>query len=160
MYCPSCGAASAPGLSYCNRCGANLLQLTNANEQPAVSLTGPAWALGMSVVAICTFGLKGLLNGIEDIAEHGVHPAALAWIGIAGSLVLLGSVALLCWLFSRMFKTPQRAIKPAWVKSGSLNEQRAPQQLGERPQPVGSVTDHTTRIFEPAYMDSSRKEPR
>src|ERR1043166_6995734 len=49
MYCPSCGAAVAATLSYCNRCGAKL-QPAGASPGPAKKSAGLGWIVWFGIL--------------------------------------------------------------------------------------------------------------
>ena len=54
MFCSNCGMPRVQGLSYCNRCGADL------RERKESSNTGNTAAITAMLTAITTLGLVGL----------------------------------------------------------------------------------------------------
>ena len=164
MYCSSCGAETVQGLNYCNRCGANLNPSTGLVQQaPAqpVKLTGPSVALGLTVV----LGFAAIFSALISLAERGVNPVAITWIAIISLATIFGIAALFIRLWSKLLISSSKSVEP--------QPQQRPAQL-QRPQPapqlqapetgpvarapIASVTDHTTRTFEPIYRDRAERE--
>jgi hypothetical protein len=154
MYCPSCGIEMTQELNYCNRCGANLSQPANLIPQsPArpVRLTGPTIALCIMVV----LSLVAIFGGVENLAMKGVTPIALAFIAITSLLMVFGVSALVIQVWLRLLtaSSSNHAEHPAQLKRAQQNAQLPAPQTGPMNVPVASVTDHTTRTFEPAYKE-------
>lgn len=146
MYCPSCGNEVTAEMNYCNRCGSDLNSGTKVVEQPVrvVSMTGPLWALAVMVV----IGLGIIFAGINDLAKKDVHPAAVAWLGIASFAMLFAVVSLFMRHLSHISGQPQTERQPKRKKAEK--EAARPAQLPPtRMEPVPSVTENTTRTFEP-----------
>lgn len=153
MYCPSCGSEVTPGLNYCNRCGAALNTSPIAPERPPapVSLTGPTIAIAAMVVT----GLAILLGSVRGLARDDVHPVALTWIVIGGLGMILAVAALLMRQWSQLSGMKREKERPAPRVKPENDRLPAMQLPPMRSEPVSSVTDHTTRTFEPA----KRKAP-
>jgi hypothetical protein len=148
MYCSSCGTEVTRELNYCNRCGANL-NTTTANDsvQPVrvVSMNGPVWAMALMVV----IGLGIIFGSVSDLARKAVHPAALTWIVLGSLGMLFGVVSLFLRHWSQMAGVSQPAEQPAKRRKPNLSEPRPAQLPPTRIEPVPSVTENTTRTFEP-----------
>lgn len=154
MYCQSCGAEAAQGLKYCNRCGANLNSQSELMVQMVrpVGLTGPALVLGLTMVS----SLIVIFMGITKLARTGVNPLSLTWIAIFSLAATFGIAALLIKLWSRLLSLPPSTNQLARPNPPTIaHEHRPPAQILARREPISSVTEHTTRTFEPLY-----KEPR
>ena len=150
MFCPSCGAELNQTLSYCNRCGANL-KPTESGVPPA-KLVGAAWAISLAV-ALVTLGGFGMIFGLVfALITRGMSLSA-GGIGLVvlSSLVILAIDWLLIRQLSRALDLP-RAARETTTTQPALNE-NSPALLAAPPQPVSSVTDRTTRFFEPAVRD-------
>jgi hypothetical protein len=157
MYCPSCGTEVTLGLNYCNRCGANLGQPSNLPEQPVrpVSLTGPTIAIALMVV----IGLGITFASVADLAKKDIHPVALTWMVIAGLAMITGVAALIIrqWSYLAGVARPKEQSLPRKKSAGK--EPVVPAQLPPlRSEPVPSVTENTTRTFEPAYIERERRK--
>lgn len=156
MYCPSCGTEVTLGLNYCNRCGANLSQASNLPEQPArhVNLTGPTIAVALMVI----IGLGITFASVADLAKKDIHPVALTWMVIAGLAMITGVAALIIRQWSNLAGVTKPKERPLERKN-SADKEFAPAQLPpQRSEPVSSVTEHTTRTFNPAYIERERRK--
>ncbi|HYE14160.1 MAG TPA: zinc ribbon domain-containing protein [Pyrinomonadaceae bacterium] len=156
MFCPHCGNESAPELNYCKRCGGNLNPLAPAQPLPpaAPALTPrTAWAVGTTMLFVIVIGMGLLLTAVNELKHSGLPPDVMKMVLISGTFILLGSVAMLVWLWSRVLTGPRYLGAPP-------AQQQQPQQLG-RPatnelgaaqfNPLSaapSVTEHTTRTLE------------
>jgi len=150
MYCPSCGSEITVELKYCNRCGANLGWPTPIQGAPLVpiKLTVPSLVLGLTVI----IGLGIIFGGATSFAERGVHPAAIVWIVLFSVAALFGCVGLMIRFWTKLM-TLQREIAPPVQMRPTFPERSAPPPLPPRMEPVGSVTENTTRTFAPIYSE-------
>jgi|SRR5882724_2072693 len=152
MYCSSCGSELTSELSYCNRCGANLKPPANHSGQPA-KLVGAAWAISMAVVLV-TLGGFGMLSGlVKALISNGVNLSGGGMVLIVFCLLIILAIAsLLVRQLSRVLDLAQLSGGATQSKQPKLSEKPV-QQIGAAREPVSSVTDHTTRIFEPVHKD-------
>jgi hypothetical protein len=150
MYCPSCGSEITVELKYCNRCGANLGWPTPIQTAPLVpiKLTVPSIVLGLTVI----IGLGIIFGGATSFAERGVHPAAIVWIVLFSVAALFGCVGLMIRFWTKLMSM-QREIGPPLQMRPTFAERSVPPSLPPRMEPVGSVTENTTRTFAPIYSE-------
>jgi hypothetical protein len=148
MYCAACGTPLAPGLSYCNRCGMNLKERSEAKPVP----------VGSYLTAITIIGIVGLslmLGGAIALKNAGDFHEELIGIFMFMTFALVGVVELsLCRQLSRLNrKAEKREATPSQIQGGMPIEIRGqqPRGLGEA---VPSVTENTTRT-----LKYSRDEP-
>lgn len=155
MYCSSCGAALTHELSYCNRCGVNL--------SPQEALTTTSRPVGLVwVISLLTFMMTGVAVGglaltlIFTLALYrsGVPAEFAASIGILSLLMLTGTVALFSRQLTRLVTNFLQSDTTAQPKKAKLKA-KPPSQLAAPLEPVPSVTEHTTRTFEPSYRQPS-----
>jgi hypothetical protein len=115
-----------------------------------------AWALALAVVAVTLGGLGIVFSHAFDLVKPsfpGETPVAgasmIAGLMVAfGSLTVVGIVAMLIWLFSRFFGAQTHS--PAAPRRQAAEQK--PAQIA--PPPMSSVTEQTTRNFDPAiYRD-------
>src|SRR4030081_2086327 len=102
MYCPTCGNEISVELKYCNRCGANLMQVAPSYPAPEIKpmrLGLPAIVLGLPIT-IC---LGIIIDGARDLAAIHLHPAAIAWIVIFSMATLFGCTALILRFWLKVF---------------------------------------------------------
>jgi len=157
MYCPSCGTELTPELSYCNRCGANVKPISNQPGVPPAKLTGAAWAISISV-ALVTLGGFGMIFGlVMALITRGRSLSAEGMVLIFfSSLIILAIDWLLVRQLSRVFNVPQLSSEATQAKKPTLTEQ-AVWQIDAPRQPVSSVTEHTTRAFEPIHRGDTQR---
>ena len=166
MYCPVCGAESTQGLNYCKRCGSNLAAPTNpirsSESKPRIRVAaGVPWAMALATVAV-TLGDLGIVFSNALYLVRPIYPGTTAVSGAAtiaalmvmfGSATVFGTVALLLRLFSKILGFGQESHDSHHVKRQNTGEHK-PIQLPSPPSGIPSVTEQTTRNFDPAlYRD-------
>ena len=148
MYCSSCGVVVAQGLSYCNYCGAKLnlkedsdSKLPNVKPELLVSAMAGLFILGL-VAIIMMMGMMKQVMGltVESVLVISLLPFLL--------LLFLEGV------FIRLLFRGRRGTDA----TGSLSKGQSTKELDAahmRPLPehVSSVTEHTTRAFEPIHTN-------
>ena len=166
MYCPNCAAPYSYGLRYCKQCGTNLnegTQPVTAAPPPAPKITGAAWALAMATATIVLGGLGIIVSNATDLMRTfpgevrtgNPTPVAIVML-VFGSVTIFGVVGLLMRLFTHLIVSrPQQPAPPA-PAARPLASAPPPVQLPAPPSAVGSVTEHTTRNFEPSVYDKLR----
>ena len=151
MYCSTCGVAVAQGLSYCNQCGAKLSGAKGAGVTK-VARAQPE-SLVWAILAVFVVGLGSImaLMGILKVQFN----ANLGIVIIFSLIVFLLMLAVEGVFISLLFgsKGDTQDVKST---TEQLQQQQATKELDEgQPrvlaEPVSSVTDHTTRAFEPVY---------
>jgi len=158
MYCPSCGAEVTQELSYCNRCGANLKPISNQSGVRPAKLVGVAWAISMAV-ALVTLGGFGMIFGlVMALIAKGLSLSVGGLVLIFFSLLVILAIAwLLVRQLSRVLDMPQLTGDAIQSNKPELSE-KPMQQIGALREPASSVTEHTTRTFEPVHRE--RETPR
>lgn len=148
MYCPSCGLELTTELSYCNRCGANLRTSAQAGV-PAARLTGAAWAISTAVALITLGGFAMVFGLVMALITRGIRLNEGGMVLIFFTLFTILAIAwMLIKQLSRVLDIPQLAGAATPPTAQKLGHQPTP-QIAAPPEPVSSVTDHTTRTFEP-----------
>jgi hypothetical protein len=150
MFCPSCGAALASKMKYCNRCGSNLavkdlaakdqVELVKIFEKRMDSeMEGLFWITVMGMAAI--FGGSALLKKLQ-LSE---------WI-IVGYMIV-SAVAVLSYFGLGVWQVRRLARRGEEVTSPSLVLEQEPSETRElnpaQPWETASVTENTTRTLEP-----------
>lgn len=155
MYCSTCGRAISQNLSYCNHCGARLKDdgLTKSSElKPELlirSMTA-TFVLGLMTMTI----LMGVLKVIVGLR---VEPTlALMALPFLVMLVLEAVFIRLLLRTTREHKNiaPQDRLSATEHVTNELGGAQ-PRVL---PEGMPSVTEHTTRAFEPIYRGSRTKD--
>ena len=159
MYCSSCGTESIQGLNYCNRCGATLNTQALATVQ-SFSLTKPTLVLGGLVALISLGGFAAFVAGATELARQGFpHDEAMMLI-LFGMITILTVDVLLLRQMSRIINASLQAgaNRPAQQRMEIAEPVQTQRKLSAPPplEPVSSVTDNTTRTFDPVYRETSR----
>jgi len=162
MFCPSCGAETSEGLSYCKRCGARLAGATAGEPRPRVA--GLIWAVAAAIVLITLGGLTVILGFLLKVGAF-ASGAMMVVFGLL-LLVVLAVDILLARQLSRLLgfhlhgSDGARAgqLPPAVQPSAQLEAPRPP-ALGELEQTTRTLGDHeqATRVLDPAPRE---REPR
>jgi hypothetical protein len=149
MYCPNCGDQTTQGLKYCKRCGAGL----SASTTPIEQQVSVGKAMGVMLFLVSLVSVAGFIALFSTIYSLGERPGfdARALIGIMafGGATVLGVIGLLVWLLFR-FTGYQRAGHHPDQMEKPLARDYSPQQLAPSSISMPSVTENTTRNFDPA----------
>jgi len=165
MFCPSCGIEYTIELKYCNRCGANLSAAIEAQTEPVVvNLTKPALIFGATLAILTLGGFGTLIGGALSLAPvlRGNDPLiALIFLGM---IIILTVDIFLVRQLSRLINAalsstsqPKSKQPKALANAPAVQLQ---QPLTARLQQAPSVTENTTRFFEPVYRAPSETEAR
>lgn len=153
MYCASCGTElQADGLSYCNRCGANLKP--QGASAPARRPAGLGWIVWFGILIMGTPfpAMIIVFDEVRKLYLSGFPLDYLMALAIISLLTIFGGVLLLGRVLSPLVKAYlQTGEHPAEQKKPELAERTPPAQLEAAREPVSSVTENTTRAFEPLY---------
>lgn len=169
MFCQHCGAEATQDLNYCKRCGGNLNLLPNAGAS-GHELMRPATSSGISALSVAAIGLTtfGMVVGgllvlfgmLYNISSHpeGVRGDALVWLGGFGALTILGSVALLIRLWTMLLTNKSQDTGgfqfPFQLRQHTPAKGLGAPRISALPDAApSSVTEHTTRTFEPSYRE-------
>ena len=140
MYCASCGTPITQGLSYCNRCGANLRD----DHEPK---TGAISAVLTAIVLIGAIGMGVMFAGSLILRTGAGLPAEL--IGVFMLFTFLIVVMTEYMLVRNLSKLTGSSEKPKYLPAPHVAppDFRLPQAnpLGE---PVSSVTENTTHTLD------------
>lgn len=154
MYCPSCGSELTSELAYCNRCGANLKPPSNQLGVAPGKLVGVTWAISVAVVVVTLGGFGMMFGLVMALINNGINLSGGGMVLIVFCLLIILAIAsLLIRQLSRVLDLAQLTGATTQPQKPKLNIQPV-QQIAAPREPVASVTEHTTRIFEPV-----RKEP-
>jgi hypothetical protein len=153
MYCSTCGVAVPENLSYCNHCGARIVTsndkiATSRDVKPEllVSAMAGTFILGLLAISVLLGVMKSVL-GLEPAQILGFAAVSLLML-----IVLEGVFVLL--LFRRNRGVEERG-KTELAAGHTTKELGTPQAQALR-EPQSSVTDHTTRAFEPVYTNRNK----
>ena len=163
MFCPSCGAEYTIELKYCNRCGANLSTSPAPHVEPvAVNVTKPIVIVGAIITLVTLGGFGGLIGSLTALAPilHGNDPIiAIIFMGMLTILVVdIFLIRILSKLITAALSSgTQSRIQPN--PSGGLPTQFKTPTTTSRLQSMPSVTENTTRFFEPYRAPDQTENP-
>ncbi|HVG33948.1 MAG TPA: hypothetical protein VM911_12745 [Pyrinomonadaceae bacterium] len=156
MYCSSCGVSVAQGLSYCNYCGAKLSgakgdSLIKTTELRAESLIISAmvglFVLGLGAITVLVGVLKAVLN---------LDVGLTIGFALLSFLIMLLIEGVLISRLPRRKRGAEEKADTAPLKGQETKELDAA-QVRTLPEALPSVTEHTTRTFEPVYNERTSK---
>ena len=159
MYCSSCGSVVAQNLNYCNRCGAKVSGAkVDGIDKPVESPSEPLIINAIAAVFIVGLGaIIGLMAVMKKVV--GFDPGIILAVTVFCFMLMLVVEGVLM----RSLLKGKRDAREAGDTgdTGRLNEQTT-KELGEAQaqmlsEPVPSVTEHTTRSFEPVYIERQSK---
>lgn len=153
MYCSTCGVTIAQGLSFCNQCGAKL-SVEKGNGLEVYSELKAESFLIASMVMVFIFGL-GVIMGLVAVLKNVINLEARQVIpfAILSFMMLFLIEGVIVWRLTRrdrLAKASAALAAPSEQTTKGLDPARA-RALHEGMPP--SVTEHTTRAFEPIYSE-------
>jgi hypothetical protein len=152
MFCSTCGVALAQGLSYCNYCGAKSAGARGDNTTKSSEVKPEALIWGM--VAVLVFGFVAVVFLLMAMKMAGLNPGQILAFTILSFLIML--------VLEGVFITQLMRRKRGTEETAVLSKKQTTKELDEA-QPLGlpehmpSVTEHTTRTFEPIYSERKQK---
>ncbi len=158
MFCPTCGAEYSQKINFCKQCGSNMTQPANNVEVhlPRPRFTGMFFA----IAALGIVGLIACFTAFGDFAQRGLHGDELLAPFFLGLLFVFGIAGGLIWQLSRLISTFKQSVKAALTEPTPLLMNQ-PSRLVTPLKPGTSVTEHTTRSFDPAlYLEAEKRRHR
>jgi hypothetical protein len=155
MYCSSCASPVTAGLKFCNRCGASF-----GKDRADTQATSVIQALITAIVLVPILGLGAMLGGAIALKQGVELPTDIVGFFMLFAFLIIGvtEISLLRHL-SRTLGTSQRIersepapplFQPAPIGVRELNAVR------DTAEPLGSVTENTTRTLEHSLRNVSR----
>ncbi len=155
MYCSSCGVAVAQGLSYCNYCGAKLSGAKGDNVIKSSEVKPEMLVAAMIFVFVFGLGaitaLMGMMKAVLDL-----NVGQILAFTLLSFLIMLLIEGVCLRLLLRRKRGTEEAGDTVLLKGQATKELDAA-QARVLPEPVPSVTEHTTRAFEPVYNERTSK---
>jgi uncharacterized protein (DUF983 family) len=155
MYCSVCGVNVAQGLSYCNYCGAKLsgTKGDNVSKSPEVKPE----LLVSAMVAVFVLGLAAItmLMGMMRVVVN-LNVGQIFAFTILSFLIMLFIEGVIIRLLFHRKRGAEEAGDTVLLKGQATKELDAA-PIRSLPEPLGSVTEHTTRAFAPL---NNEREPR
>ncbi len=146
MYCSNCAAPITPSLSFCNRCGANLKQAVGSKNTGSIS----AFLTAITLIGISGMGI--MLGGALALRKEAGFPYEM--IGF----FMLFTFLIVCLTEFLLIRNLSKLSSSSETKYYFPPTQQPPLELrsptvASMGEPVGSVTDNTTRTLEYARRE-------
>ena len=153
MYCLTCGMPVTKGLSYCNYCGGKLTgaKVDNAIKSSEVKPESLVWAM----VAVLVFGFAAIVFLMTAMKMVGLNVGQILAFTILSFLIMLLVESVFTWQLLHRKRGAEETSDTALLKEQATKELDVA-QARVLPQPMPSVTEHTTRTFEPIGERKSR----
>ncbi|HEY6330609.1 MAG TPA: zinc ribbon domain-containing protein [Blastocatellia bacterium] len=161
-YCSHCGATNVAGMKYCKQCGEQIGPATSPTGayQTAYDPRGgmgpqsgrssrAVAALAWAMAAVSVGGLSIILGTAIPLFGVGFGGHDLSMIILAGIALLGGTVFLLGRQMSRLISL-QIGESQSSAAQRSLPAAYPPPQMQTGPVGIPSVTEGTTKIFDPS----------
>jgi hypothetical protein len=154
MYCSTCGQQIAEHLNYCNSCGARI------EKNPLIVSNSSSSQLAKPLAITVMMGFVGFIAMLKIVLDNSrldIPAVVLIVIAYLAALTIISAM-----MIGHMWKTAGdirvHAKKPK-IKSDEYASPRSfrgsnTNQLGEPiQQPIGSVTDNTTRTLDEVLVE-------
>lgn len=154
MYCSSCGVSVAQGLSFCNYCGAKL----NGEKRDNVIKSSEAKpeSLLWGMVAVLVFGFVAIVFLMMAMKMVGLNVGQILAFTILSFLIMLLVEGVFIWQLLGRKRGTEETTDTVHSKEQATKELYEAQARA-LPEPMPSVTEHTTRAFEPIYSERKSK---
>jgi predicted amidophosphoribosyltransferase len=155
MYCSSCGVAVTPGLRYCNYCGEKLSGAKSDRIIKSPEVKPESLLEAMVFTFVFGLGAITVLIGVMKAVLHLELGQILAFTLLSFLIMLLLEGVFIRLLFRRK-RGAEQAGDGVQLKGQATKELDAAQARA-LPEPMPSVTEHTTRAFDPSYPERTSK---
>jgi hypothetical protein len=155
MYCSSCGVAVTPGLPYCNYCGEKLSGAKSDRIVRSPEVRPETLVAAMVFTFVFGLGAITMLMGMMKAILHFDYGPIVAFT-LLSFLIMLSLEAVIVRLLFRRKRGAQEAGDTVLSKGQATSELDAVQSR-TLPEHMPSVTEHTTRAFDPSYLDRTSK---
>ena len=145
MYCFSCGTAVTPGLSYCNRCGAEVGPKERSSNK--LSELSPG-LLVCAIVVVTIGGLGAIITLLMVLKESPEFAGVIMAFSMLSVLIVLATEIVFIWMLLRRTRVTKEAGDTERLKEQATKELSAARER-LLPEPLPSITEHTTRTLEP-----------
>jgi predicted amidophosphoribosyltransferase len=155
MYCSSCGVAVTPGLSYCNYCGEKLSGAKSDSIIKSPEVRPETLVAAMVFTFVFGLGAITVFMGVMKAVLHLELGQILAFM-LLSFLIMLSLEGVIIRLLFRRKRGAEEAGDAVLLKAQATRELDAA-QARVLPEPMQSVTEHTTRAFDPIYVERTSK---
>lgn len=148
MYCHACGIAlTQPTTKYCNRCGVQLAPSDESLKHQA-TLEKRLESHLDSVFWVSVFGLGFIVGGVILLKNMGFSDVVLLIYAVLSSTIFAINFALNLWNSMRLLRSAKER-KATMLQAAPATAELNPARPEAFITPAPSVTENTTRSFEP-----------
>jgi uncharacterized paraquat-inducible protein A len=150
MYCSSCGGVVTEGLTYCKHCGAKLNEAKGESRAKSTEISSNLLIPAMvAVFVLGTFSISLLMLIMKKL---GFNEGMINGILMMMFLMMLILEGTFIWLLVSRRHGQKREAEIEQSREHTTKELDAA-QVRALPEPVPSVTEHTTRTLDHALSD-------
>ena len=154
MYCSSCGVAVAPGLTYCNYCGEKLSGAKRDSTIKSPEVRPETLVAAMVFTFVFGLGAITVLMGVMKVLH--LEGGLILAFALLSFLIMLSVEGVIIRLLFRRNRGAEEGGDSGRLKGQPTRELDAAQARA-LPEPIPSVTEHTTRAFDPSYPERTAK---
>jgi hypothetical protein len=163
MYCSICGATVAQGLNFCNHCGSRLSGVKGGSLESGISdefqmrsELKPEFLI-TAMIVVFVFGLAAItcLIGVMKAVLNLNGGQILAFTVLCFLIMLMVEAVCIRLLFRRNLGA--EATRAQLLSKEQTTKELDASQARELPEHLPSVTEHTTRAFDPIYNERTSK---
>ena len=148
MYCQNCGSPLTHGTKYCNRFGTQLIVAGEKSvDRPAHEKRLDEYLDGLFWITV--FGLGFILGGAVVLKKVDFSNLVVLIYVVLSSTLFLINFGLNLWNALRLMRSSREA--KLTMQPGPDTRELEPPRIEPVMMPVSSVTENTTRSFEPVY---------
>ena len=147
MFCSNCGTPRAQGLSYCNRCGADLRERKESGHTAAIS------AMLTAIVLIGLAGLGIMLGGSLALRNEAGLSQQLIGVFMLFTFLVVGVTEFMLVRNLSKLITSATESKPYYFPAPPPNSDLRLPAAGSLGEPIPSVTENTTRTLDYVRRD-------
>ncbi len=154
MYCSSCGTAVTAGVTYCNHCGAKVRKSTSegAGNQADSFPESLVWAIA-AVFIVGIGSIIGLMAVMKEVLNF--NSSLIIAITLLSFLLMFVVEGTFIWLLLSRSRSGARETNDAASLKELTTKELDAAEARALPEAMPSVTEHTTRTFEPVYRERS-----
>ena len=142
MFCQFCGTPRAQGLSYCNRCGADL------RERKDKSLTVPITAMLVAITGVGLIGLGIMIGGSLSLRKDAELSQELIGVFMLFAFLIVSVTEFMLVKNLSKLITSATETKSHLLSAPPMHQDLRLPAAGTMGEPVPSVVENTTRTLD------------
>jgi hypothetical protein len=156
MYCSSCGVAVTTGLTYCNYCGKKLVGAKSDSISKSPEVRPETLVAAMVCSFVFGLGAITLLLGMMKAVLRLENGLILAF-ALLSFLIMLSLEGVFIRLLLRRKRGAEEAGETVVLKGQATRGELDAAHARLLTESMPSVTEHTTRAFDPIYTERTSK---